>query len=111
MNSPQRSNPMARILVVEDSPTQAEQIRLMLEDEGFEVATAANGQEALALIERGAPDIVATDLEMPVMNGLQLVEAVRRDHPGLPVTLMTAHGSEGIAALALRQGAASYVPK
>jgi CheY-like chemotaxis protein len=48
---------------------------------------------------------------MPELNGLQLVEAVRRDYPGIPVVLMTAHGSEEIAALALRSGAASYVPK
>jgi DNA-binding response OmpR family regulator len=102
---------MSRILIVEDSPTQAEQIRLMLEDAGFTVEAAADGQAALALVERAPPDAVVTDLEMPLMNGLQLVEEVRRTHPTVPVILMTAHGSEDIASLALRKGAASYVPK
>src|SRR4051812_29926040 len=102
---------MALILVVEDSPTQAEAIRFMLEEAGHTVEVAPQGREALARMERGVPDLVATDLDMPVMNGLQLVEAVRRQYPTVPVILMTAHGSEEIAALALRKGAASYVPK
>jgi CheY-like chemotaxis protein/anti-sigma regulatory factor (Ser/Thr protein kinase) len=102
---------MSRVLVVEDSPTQAKQIQFLLEDAGFEVQTAAHGREALQVIQRTPPDIVVTDLEMPEMNGLQLVEAIRRDFATIPVVLMTAHGSEEIAALALRKGAASYVPK
>jgi CheY-like chemotaxis protein len=102
---------MFRVLVVEDSPTQTEQIRFFLEEGGLEVETAAHGLEALAAIRRRAPDIVVTDLEMPEMNGLELVETIRREHSSLPVILMTAHGSEEIAALALRKGAASYVPK
>ena len=102
---------MSRILIAEDSPTQAEQIRFMLEDAGYTVAVAADGQQALARIAAAQPDLVVTDLEMPEMNGLQLVEAVRRDYAAVPVILMTAHGSEEIASLALRKGAASYVPK
>jgi CheY-like chemotaxis protein len=102
---------MSRVLVVEDSPTQAQQIQFLLEDGGWEVETAANGLEALLAIRRQATDVVVTDLEMPEMNGLQLVETIRREHPALPVVLMTAHGSEEVAALALRKGATSYVPK
>jgi CheY-like chemotaxis protein len=102
---------MSRILVVEDSPTQALQIEAWLEDAGYQTELAGNGVEALEAISRSQPDVVVTDLVMPQMNGLQLVEAVRRDHPSVPVILMTAHGSEEIAARALRQGAASYVPK
>ena len=102
---------MSRVLVVEDSPTQAQEIQLLLEDAGFQVDSASDGVQALERIQRNMPDIVATDLEMPKMNGLQLVETVRRHHADLPVILMTAHGSEEIAALALRKGAASYVPK
>lgn len=102
---------MSSVLIVEDSPTQAQTIQYLLEDAGFQVSVAGQGLEALASIGQALPDIVVTDLEMPQMNGLQLVEAVRRDYPTVPVILMTAHGSEEIAALALRQGAASYVPK
>ncbi len=102
---------MPHVLVVEDSPTQATQIKLMLEDAEFQVTTAGNGMEAVDAIEKELPDVVVTDLEMPRMNGLQLVEAIRQQHPALPVILMTAFGSEEIAALALRKGAASYVQK
>ncbi len=102
---------MPRVLIAEDSATQAQQLQFMLEDAGFSVELASNGAEAVAAINRQVPDIVVTDLEMPEMNGLQLVEAVYRDHPGLPVVLMTAYGSEETAALALQKGATSYVPK
>jgi CheY-like chemotaxis protein/anti-sigma regulatory factor (Ser/Thr protein kinase) len=102
---------MARVLVAEDSRTQAQQIRMLLEEASFEVETASHGVEALACMRRVAPDIVLTDLEMPQMNGLELVEAVRKEFGCVPVVLMTAHGSEEIAALALSKGAASYIPK
>src|SRR5262249_45012374 len=67
--------------------------------------------EALAAIDQEQPDLVLTDLQMPGMDGLQLVEAVRAGHPSVPVVLMTGFGSEEVAVQALRRGAASYVPK
>jgi CheY-like chemotaxis protein len=84
---------------------------MLLEDVPFEVEVAGDGRDALAAMRRNMPDVVLTDLEMPNMNGLELVRAVRRDFPWVPVVLMTAHGSEEIAALALSKGAASYIPK
>jgi CheY-like chemotaxis protein len=75
------------------------------------VIDAPDGQTALSLIGSQAPDLVLTDLHMPGMNGLQLVAAVKDQFPLIPVILMTAKGSEEIAADALRSGAASYVPK
>src|SRR5262249_53083934 len=62
-------------------------------------------------IQRDQPDVVLTDMQMPEMDGLELVAEVRQQFPPIPVILMTAHGSEDIAIQALRQGAASYVPK
>lgn len=102
---------MPSVLVVEDSPTQSTQIRLMLKSAEFEVYVAENGREALEILKKHEPDIVLTDMQMPEMDGLQLVEAVRDLYPHLPVVLMTQHGSEEIALDALRQGAASYLPK
>ncbi len=75
------------------------------------VVYAEDGAAALEAIEREAPGVVLTDLQMPRMNGLQLVEAVRARYPRLPVVLMTAFGSEDVALEALRVGAANYVPK
>jgi CheY-like chemotaxis protein len=70
-----------------------------------------NGVEALASLGQSSPAAVLTDLDMPEMNGLDLVVAVRQKHPQIPVILMTAFGSEEIAVQALQSGAASYVPK
>jgi CheY-like chemotaxis protein len=72
---------------------------------------ASNGREALEAIEKENPDAVLTDLQMPEMNGLELVQEVRNRFPLVPVILMTAHGSEELAVKALKSGAASYVPK
>jgi YesN/AraC family two-component response regulator len=63
------------------------------------------------MMKQQQPDIVLTDMLMPEMDGLQLVQAVRAQYPLVPVILMTAHGSEDIAIQALQRGAASYVPK
>ena len=102
---------MTRVLVAEDSRTQSLHIKAMLEQAGFDVCTAPNGAEALKLIPVFKPNVVLTDLEMPEMNGLQLVEAIKDQHAFLPVVLMTAVGSEEIAMKALKAGAANYVPK
>lgn len=103
--------PKASLLVVEDSPTQAVQIKAFLQHHDFDVAMATNGRTALETLRRHRPDVVVTDLEMPEVNGLELVEAVNHEFKKLPVVLITARGNEEIAAAALRKGAASYVPK
>lgn len=72
---------------------------------------AANGREALEQIELHLPDLVLTDMQMPEMDGLELVVEIKRLYPLLPVILMTAQGSEEIAVEALRLGASSYVAK
>ena len=102
---------MSSLLLVEDSLTQATQIRLTLKKAGFDVYVAENGRLAMEVLRTHEPDLVLTDLQMPEMDGLELVDAVRRDHPRLPVVLMTSHGSDDIAIQALRHGAASYLPK
>ena len=72
---------------------------------------AVNGREALGQIAESAPSVVLTDLQMPEMDGLKLVEEIRDRFPLVPVILMTAYGSEEVAIQALRAGAANYVPK
>ncbi|QJX00033.1 response regulator [Frigoriglobus tundricola] len=100
------------ILVVDDSAVDRTVVRRVLEKHGgWCVAQAAGGAEALAVIARAAPAAVVTDLQMPGLNGLALVEQVRERFPRVPVILMTRQGSEQIAVAALRAGAASYVPK
>lgn len=102
---------MMKVLVVDDSAIDRRLASGFLRRAGMDLAQAADGAQALQAIAVRVPDIVVTDLQMPEMDGLELVEAIRRQHPGLPVLLMTAHGSEEIAVQALKRGAASYVPK
>lgn len=103
---------MPNILVVDDSATDRVLAgSLLKQNDEFAVSYAENGRDALDVVRSDAPDAIVSDLQMPEMNGLELVEAVRRDYPSVPVVLMTAKGSEQIAAEALRRGAASYVPK
>ncbi|MBS0208191.1 MAG: response regulator [Planctomycetes bacterium] len=102
---------MAKLLVVEDSESQARLIQALLQIGGHEVGLACNGREGLQQAVDGNPQLVLTDLQMPEMNGLELVEAMRHQCPSIPVVLMTAFGSDDIAVEALKRGAASYVPK
>ncbi len=102
---------MAKVLLVEDSPTQAVEIRMLLEEGAHQVMHVANGRLALDVLEREPIELVVTDLEMPEMNGLELVEAMRLDFEHIPAVLVTARGSEEVASKALQRGAAGYVPK
>jgi CheY-like chemotaxis protein len=103
---------MVTVLVVDDSAMDRRLAGSLLKKHGgLNPVFATNGLEALAAVQQSPPDIVVTDLQMPEMDGLELVEAIRRKHPSVPVVLMTAHGSEEIAVRALQKGAASYVPK
>jgi CheY-like chemotaxis protein/anti-sigma regulatory factor (Ser/Thr protein kinase) len=103
---------MPTVLVVDDSLTDRRLAGgLLAKLVGWEVRYANDGREALEQIELHLPDLVVTDLNMPELNGLELVRAIRTQYPLVPVILMTAQGSEQIAVEALRTGAASYVPK
>lgn len=99
------------VLVVDDSPIDRRLAAGLLGNAGYATKTAENGRAALLAMEEGRPDLVLTDLAMPEMDGLALVEAVRARWPEVPVILMTGVGSEEIAVRALQRGAASYVPK
>jgi CheY-like chemotaxis protein len=102
---------MSTILLVEDSPTQLLQMRMLLESGSHVVRCAGDGCEALEHLASGQCELVVTDLEMPLMNGLELVDQMRVVYPHIPAILVTARGSEHLAAEALQKGAAGYVPK
>lgn len=103
---------MQTLLVVDDSRVDRRLVGGLLQKTGeYEIIYAENGNDALQRIELDIPDAVLTDLHMPEMNGLELVQAIKSDYPLIPVLLMTAQGSEELAVEALRLGAASYVTK
>jgi CheY-like chemotaxis protein/anti-sigma regulatory factor (Ser/Thr protein kinase) len=102
---------MTSILIVDDNPMDRRVAGSLLEAEGWKTLNAENGQVALGVIERHHPDLVLADLQMPVMDGLELVRQVRAGYAEIPVVVMTGNGSEELAVEALKQGALSYVPK
>jgi CheY-like chemotaxis protein len=103
---------MPKILVVDDSPMDRALIEgILKKDPRLKIRTAQDGSDALGRIGEEQPDVVVTDLQMPELDGLQLVTAMRVHYPKVPVILITAYGSEELAIQALEQGAASYVPK
>ena len=103
---------MSHILVVDDSPVERMRTGMLVEKgTPYSVEYASDGIEALEHLESRLPVAVVTDLQMPDMDGMQLVKAVRQKYPKIPVLLMTAFGSEEIALEALMAGAADYVPK
>ena len=102
---------MAKILIVEDSPVDQLLIKRLLVRPEWVTQIASDGKEAVELIGKVRPDLVITDMQMPIMNGLELVKYVRENDPTLPVVLVTAKGSENTAVEALRNGATSYSPK
>ena len=103
---------MTTLLVVDDSAIDRRLVGGLLEKNAeWSVVYANDGSEALHQVELHLPDLVLTDMQMPVMNGLELVTKMKAGYPLIPVVLMTAQGSEEIAVQALHKGAASYVPK
>ena len=103
---------MPTVLVVDDSRMDQRFVGALLkETPKLEIHSADNGAEALRLIRARPPDLVITDYLMPEMDGLELLLRIGREHPLIPVILMTGYGNEEIAFKAARSGARAYVPK
>ncbi|HEX2190886.1 MAG TPA: sigma-54 dependent transcriptional regulator [Longimicrobiaceae bacterium] len=100
-----------RILVVDDERAIRFSLAELLEAEGHEVREAEHAPAALALLEDAPADLVLSDLSMPAMDGMQLLEEVRARHPETLFVLLTAYGDERTAVRALKLGAYDYVPK
>jgi DNA-binding NtrC family response regulator len=98
-----------RILVVDDEESMCQYLSILLEKEGHEVATAQSGAEALGMLEDQPIDVVMTDIQMPRMDGIQLLKGVKAKDPALPVVIMTAYASEQSAIDAVNLGAFSYL--
>jgi CheY-like chemotaxis protein len=103
---------MPTLLVVDDSEIDRRLVvGLLRGNTNWKTETATNGVEALARLGQSPADLVITDMQMPEMDGLELVKQIGIHHSNVPVILMTAHGSEALSIEALERGAASYVPK
>ena len=99
---------MPTVLIVDDNAVDRRFAGGLIEESGgVDVIYADDGEQALEKIHELKPDVVVTDLQMPHMDGLELVTKIRLTNPAIPVVLMTAKGSEVVAVQALQQGASS----
>src|SRR5260370_34890027 len=101
-----------RILIAEDSPQTRDQLRTLLEaGEGFEVDTTGDGRAALEALTKNHYSIFLTDLKMPQLDGMKLIEEIRRRQLSVTVLVLTGFGSIDKAVQAMRLGAYDFLPK
>jgi len=102
---------MSRILVVDDDRSMREFLEILLDREGYEVVSAANGKAAMGLCKRQKFDLVITDLKMPKVSGIDLLKNIKETSPETMVILITAYASGETAIAAMQEGAHDYLEK
>jgi two-component system NtrC family response regulator len=102
---------MSKILIVDDEKNFPIILSAVLEDEGFETASALSGEKALEILKNEDISLVLTDMKMPEMDGLTLLETIKKERPEIPVIVMTAHGTVEKAVEAMQKGAFTYIIK
>lgn len=102
---------MRAVLFVDDEEGFLDVMGRRLRRRGFAPTLARSGEEALRALREAPFDVVITDLKMPGMDGLELVDRLKREAPHVPVILITGHGGEEEAREALRRGACDYLHK
>ena len=101
----------ARLLLVDDDPSLLRLLTLRLEGEGYQVISADSAEAALPLLAKSSIDLVLSDLRMPGLDGMALFDEIAKRYPGLPVVLMTAHGSIPEAVAATQRGVFGFLTK
>jgi len=99
------------VLVVDDDPAVRKVVEALLVQSGIDVAAVASGREALAVLEERPIDVMVTDLQMPEMDGMALLDRVEAQWPAVPVIILTAHGTVPTAVEAMKRGASDFVLK
>jgi len=102
---------LGRILVVDDEESMCQYLSILLQKEGYEVTTVNSGAAALKVVSNDPVDVVMTDIQMPKMDGIQLLKGIKGIDPTTPVVIMTAYASEQSAIDAVNLGAFSYMQK
>ncbi|WP_163559507.1 response regulator [Halomonas sp. NO4] len=104
---------MAKVLVVDDEPNIVLSLEFLMQQAGFEVITAEDGEAALAAVGDSTPDLVLLDISLPGISGFDVLEQLRGDphHRRLPIIMLTAHGREVEREKGLALGADDYVTK
>jgi DNA-binding NtrC family response regulator len=101
-----------KILVVDDEPDMLKLLSMMLRDKtGYEVTTTNNPLEAVELAKQGGFALVITDLKMPGLDGIELLDAVKKDNPDIPVIFITAYATVESATEAIQKGGFDFISK
>src|SRR5689334_15645933 len=99
------------ILVVDDEQQIRQTVRGVLADEGYDVIEAENGRRALDVLAECPPQLALVDIWMPQVDGIELVQRMRHEAPGLPIIVMSGHGTIETAVQVIRMGAADFLEK
>jgi DNA-binding response OmpR family regulator len=100
-----------KILVVDDEEMAVKMVELQLKSEGYEVLTSFDGREAIDIINNEEPDMVISDIMMPYMSGLELLEIVKTEHKNIPVILISALDEVEVVQTSIDMGADDFVVK
>lgn len=100
-----------KVLVVDDEPSVTDALKLILEDEGYEVVTALSGREGVRRIQEQRFDVTITDLRLPDMTGIDLYHRICEIAPGSPVILITSHSTSTVIAEARGCGMSEFLSK
>ena len=100
-----------KLLLADDEEGIRRVLGISLEDSGYDVVTAENGEEALALFRRLRPHIVMTDIKMPGMDGIELLQKIKQEDPDTEVIMITGHGDMELAIKSLKYEATDFVTK
>jgi two-component system response regulator AtoC len=101
----------SRVLVIDDDASLRYTLEAVLSDAGLAVETADGGAKGVAAFEARGADLVLTDLAMPEVDGMKVLETIRAQDPSVPIVMITAHGSERVAVAAMKAGAYDYLAK
>jgi DNA-binding NtrC family response regulator len=101
----------SRVLIVDDEEAIRSSLKMIFEYEGYEVILAANGQAALKIAEKDAPDLIFLDIKMPQMDGLEVLKRLRADESAPPVVILSGHGNVKTAVEATKLGAFDFIEK
>lgn len=102
---------MGSVLIVDDERSMRDFLKILLEKEGYSVTTADSGETALDILTDQTFDVIVSDIRMPGMSGIELLEITKQSFPDLPVILITAFASPDDAVLAMKNGAFDYISK
>ncbi len=111
MNYPVLDSQLKKILIIDDEEMLCESLKDILQEDGYEVVTATTALSALAEIEKDIPDVIISDINLPDINGLELLKRIKNECPEIEIIIMTAFGEAESYMQAREKGAFEYITK